>query len=139
MELNIPKHKKIILFDGVCNLCNSSVQFIIKHDKNNVFLFTPLQSDIGKHLIDTYHIDTNKTDSVLLFSPEKGISYKSSAALRIARQLRFPINLMTVFMIIPTPIRDWAYDYIARNRYKWYGKKEHCMIPTPELKSKFLN
>lgn len=139
MELNLPKHKKLILFDGVCNLCNSSVQFIIKHDKNNVFLFTPLQSDIGKHLIDTYHIDTNKTDSILLFSPEKGISYKSSAALRIARQLRFPINLMTVFMIIPTPIRDWAYDYIARNRYKWYGKKEHCMIPTPELKSKFLN
>jgi predicted DCC family thiol-disulfide oxidoreductase YuxK len=138
MELNLPKHKKLILFDGVCNLCNSSVQFIIKHDKNNVFLFTPLQSDIGKHLIDTYHIDTNKTDSVLLFSPEKGISYKSTAALRIARQLRFPINLMTVFMIIPTPIRDWAYDYIARNRYKWYGKKEHCMIPTPELKSKFL-
>jgi predicted DCC family thiol-disulfide oxidoreductase YuxK len=139
MELNLPKHKKLILFDGVCNLCNSSVQFIINHDKKNVFLFAALQSDIGEHLIEVYHIDTNKTDSILLFSTEHGIYCKSTAALKIARHLQFPINILSIFMIIPPVIRNWVYDYIAKNRYKWYGKKEHCAIPTPELKSKFLD
>lgn len=139
MELNLPKHKKLILFDGVCNLCNSSVQFIINHDKKNVFLFAALQSDIGERLIEVYHIDTNKTDSILLFSTEHGIYCKSTAALKIARHLQFPINILSIFMIIPPVIRNWVYDYIAKNRYKWYGKKEHCAIPTPELKSKFLD
>ncbi|WP_111307522.1 thiol-disulfide oxidoreductase DCC family protein [Confluentibacter sediminis] len=139
MKLNIPKNKKLILFDGVCNLCNHSVQYIIKHDKKNLFLFTALQSDIGKEIIEVYNIDTHKTDSILLYIPEKGIDYKSTAALKIARYLGFPINVMSVFFIIPTPIRNWVYDYIAKNRYKWYGKKESCMIPTPELKSKFLD
>jgi len=139
MELNLPKNKKLILFDGVCNLCNASVQFIIKHDKKNVFLFAALQSDTGKYLIETYGIDTNKTDSILLYSPKKNIDYKSTAALKIAGHLQFPINIMRIFMIIPAFIRNWVYDYIAKNRYKWYGKKEHCMIPTAELKRKFLN
>lgn len=139
MEFNLPKNKKLILFDGVCNLCNSSVQFIIKHDKNNVFLFAPLQSDLGKHLIEKHYINTNKTDSILLYSEDNGIDYKSTAALKIAHQLGFPINLMACLIIIPPVIRNWVYDFIARNRYKWYGKKEHCMIPTPKLKSKFLD
>lgn len=139
MAMNLPYNKKLILFDGVCNLCNTSVQFIIKHDKKNVFLFAPLQSDIGKQIIETYHIDTHKTDSILLFTPEKGIDYKSTAALKIASHLGFPINVMVVFLIIPAFIRNWIYDYIAKNRYKWYGKKESCWIPTPELKSKFLD
>ena len=139
MALNLPNNKKLILFDGVCNLCNSSVQFIIKHDKMNTFLFAALQSDVGKHIIETYHIDTHKTDSILLYSPEKGIDYKSTAALKIASHLGFPINIISVFIIIPAIIRNWIYDYIAKNRYKWYGKKEQCMIPTPKLKSKFLD
>lgn len=136
--ITLPKHKKLILFDGVCNLCNSSVQYVIKHDKNNVFLFAALQSDIGQQIIEAYKIDTNKVDSILLYTPEKGVDYKSTAALKIASQLGFPQNLMTVFFIIPPFIRNWVYDYIAKNRYKWYGKKESCWIPTPELKSKFL-
>ena len=135
---NIPKDKKIILFDGVCNLCNSSVQYVIKHDKKNLFMFTALQSDIGKQIIEAYKIDTQKTDSILLYTPEKGIDYKSTAALKIALKLGFPQSLMGVFFIIPPFIRNWVYDYIAKNRYKWYGKKDACMIPTPELKSKFL-
>lgn len=138
MELNLPNNKKLILFDGVCNLCNASVQYVIKHDKKNVFLFAALQSDIGKYIIKAYHIDTNKTDSILLYTPKKGMDYKSTAALKIAQHLKFPINAMAVFIIIPAFIRNWVYDYIAKNRYKWYGKKESCMIPTPELKSKFL-
>ncbi len=136
--INIPKDKNLILFDGVCNLCNSSVQYVIKHDKNNQFLFTALQSDTGKEIIEKFNIDTAKTDSVLLYVPEKGIDYKSSAALKIASKLGFPRNLMSVFFIVPSFIRNWVYDFIAKNRYKWYGKKDACMIPTPELKSKFL-
>ncbi|MFD1161850.1 MULTISPECIES: thiol-disulfide oxidoreductase DCC family protein [Hwangdonia] len=138
MNFGLPKDKKLILFDGVCNLCNNSVQYVIKHDKNNQFMFTALQSDVGKAVIEAYNIDTKKTDSILLYTPEKGIDYKSTAALKIASKLGFPINTISVFFIVPTFIRNWAYDYIAKNRYKWYGKKEACMIPTPELKSKFL-
>ena len=138
MNFELPKNKKLILFDGVCNLCNSSVQYVIKHDKKNQFMFTALQSEIGKQIIKAHNINTNKIDSILLYTPEKGIDYKSTAALKTATQLGFPQNLMTVFFIIPAFIRNWVYDYIAKNRYKWYGKKESCMIPTPELKSKFL-
>lgn len=136
--IDIPKHKKLILFDGVCNLCNASVQYIIKHDKKNLFMFTALQSDAGKQVIEAYNIDTAKTDSILLFTPKKGIEYKSTAALKIAYHLGFPNSLISLFLIVPVFIRNWVYDYIAKNRYTWYGKKEACMIPTPELKSKFL-
>jgi len=139
MVLTLPKHKKLLLFDGVCNLCNASVQYIIKHDTKDVFLFAPLQSEVGKQLIEAYNVDTKKTDSIILYAPEKGIDYKSTAALKIAKHLGFPRNLMVVFFIVPAFIRNWVYDYIAKNRYKWYGKKESCMIPTPELKNKFLD
>jgi len=136
---SIPNKKKLILFDGVCNLCNSAIQYIIRHDKNDVFLFAPLQSEIGQEVISKYNINTEKTDSILLYSNENGLSIKSTAALQISRHLVFPRNLMTGFLVIPTFIRNWVYDFIARHRYRWYGKKENCMIPTPELKAKFLD
>ena len=136
--IQLPKHKQLVLFDGVCNLCDASVQYIIKHDKDNAFLFTALQSEVGQQIIKEFNIDTNKIDSIILYSNEYGISYKSTAALKIASKLGFPRNLLSVFLIIPAIIRNWIYDYIAKNRYKWYGKKEECMIPTPDLKSKFL-
>ncbi len=139
MDLNFPKNKKLILFDGVCNLCNSSVQYVIKHDKNNMFMFAPLQSNIGKKIIENFNIDTQKVDSILLYTPKKGIDYKSTAALKIANNLGFPQSIMSVFFIAPPVIRNWVYNYIAKNRYTWYGKKEACMIPTPELQSKFLS
>lgn len=135
---HLPKHKKLILFDGVCNLCNASIQYIIKHDHQDVFRYAALQSEVGEKIIEKYKIDTTKMDSILLYSEKNGIAYKSSAALKIASHLSFPINLMIVFMVVPAFIRNWSYDYIAKNRYKWYGKKDECMIPTPELKSKFL-
>lgn len=138
MNIDLPKHKQLILFDGVCNLCNSSIQYVIKHDKKNRFMFAPLQSHAGQYIINKYDIDTKKTDSILLYSNENGLSIKSTAALKVAKQLGFPRSLMTLFFIVPNGIRNWVYDYIAKNRYKWYGKKEQCMIPTPELKSKFL-
>ena len=135
---SLPTNKQLILFDGVCNLCNSSIQYVIKHDEKNLFMFAPLQSNIGQDIINEYKIDPKKTDSILLYSNENGLSSKSTAALKVAKHLGFPRNLMSVFFIVPTFIRNWVYDYIAKNRYKWYGKKEACMIPTPELKSKFL-
>ena len=129
---------KIILFDGVCNLCNSSVQYVIKRDKGNVYRFAALQSEIGKKLAEERGIDTSQVDSIILIEP--GVAYytKSTAALKIAQSFGGVWQLASVFEWIPEKIRDWVYDYIAKNRYKWYGRKDACMIPTPELKSKFL-
>ena len=101
-------------------------------------MFAPLQSKIGEKIINAYNIDTRKTDSILLYEHDKGISYKSTAALKIASKLGFPASILTIFLIVPAVIRNWFYDFIARNRYKWYGKKEECMIPTPEISAKFL-
>ena len=139
MNLHIPKHKRLILFDGVCNLCNSSVLYVIKRDKKNKFLFAPLQSEVSKQIIHNFDINTFQVDSIILYEPEKEkIHYKSTAALKIASQLGFPTYVLAIFLVIPAFIRNWVYDFIAKNRYKWYGKKDACMIPTPELKSKFL-
>lgn len=136
--INFPENKQLILFDGVCNLCNSSVQFIIRNDKKNTFLFTPLQSIAGKEIIKTYNVDTSKTDSILLYSKKNGLSIKSTAALNIAKHLKAPINFLIIFFVVPKFVRDWVYDLIARNRYSWFGKQNECMIPTLELKAKFL-
>jgi predicted DCC family thiol-disulfide oxidoreductase YuxK len=139
VNLDIPKHNKLILFDGVCNLCNSSVLYVIKRDKKNIFLFAPLQSEIGIHIIQKFNIDTKVIDSIIIYNPENdSIHYKSTAALKIAWQLGFPTNILAVFLVIPSFIRNWVYDFIAKNRYKWFGQKEACMVPTSELKSKFL-
>ncbi|MUU77016.1 thiol-disulfide oxidoreductase DCC family protein [Winogradskyella endarachnes] len=140
MISQIPNNKQLILFDGVCNLCNSSVLYVIKRDSNNKFLFAPLESKIGTEIIKKFNIDTEKTDSILLYNAEKDkLTYKSTAALLIASHLGLPTNLLSVFLIVPAFFRNWVYNYIAKNRYKWYGKKESCMIPTAELKSKFID
>ena len=136
--INLPKGKKIILFDGVCNLCNSAVQFIIKHDKKDLFRFVALQSDLGQEIIRHIGIDTKNTDSIVLYEPGIAYYYKSEAALEIAKHLDSFYSFLSIFKIFPTAFSDSVYDYIAKNRYKWYGKKESCMIPTDELKSKFL-
>lgn len=137
--IDIPKHKQLILFDGICNLCNTSIQYVIKHDKKNVFMFAALQSNIGQQVIKAYQIDPAKTDSILLYSKENGLTIKSTAALKISKHLGFPRNLLSVFLIIPAFLRNLVYDYIAKNRYKWYGKKDQCMIPNPQIQDKFLN
>ena len=136
--LNLPPSKKIILFDGVCNLCNSAVQFVIQHDKKDVFRFVALQSELGQEILNHIGIDPKNIDSIILYEPGISYYYKSSAALQIAKHLDGILHYGTVFRIIPTVISNLIYDYIAKNRYKWYGKNESCMIPTKELKAKFL-
>lgn len=138
MQDSLPQNKKIILFDGVCNLCNSTVQFIIKNDKKDIFRFVALQSELGKEICEYIGIDQNKIDSIVLYNPSVAYYYKSSAVLEIASDLGGTYSLLTAFKILPEKLRNFIYDYIAKNRYKWYGKKESCMIPTPELKTKFL-
>lgn len=135
---NLPENKKIILFDGVCNLCDASVQFIIKNDKNDVFRFVAIQSELGQQIIKHLGIDTSKTDSIILYEPGVAYYFKAEAALRIAKELRSWHSIFYIFIHVPNFIKNGVYDFIAKNRYKWYGKKEACMIPTPELKAKFL-
>lgn len=127
----------IILFDGVCNLCSSSVQFVIKHDSQQKFKFASLQSDVAKTILHDFAAASTSFNSVILV--EEGIVYyRSSAALRIAKRLSFPYNLLYAFIIIPPFIRNAVYDYIAKNRYQWFGKKEECWVPTPELRDRFM-
>lgn len=135
---NLPKNKKIILFDGVCNLCNSAVQYIIERDKKDVFRFVALQSELGQEICNYIGIDTKKVDSIILYEPGIAYNLKSEAALKIATEFNSIYSLLSLFKIFPQNSRDAIYDYIAKNRYKWYGKKETCMIPTPELRAKFL-
>lgn len=136
---DLPENKKIVLFDGVCNLCNGAIQRIIKHDKKDIFRFASLQSDFGKKLIEERGLDPEELDSIMLIEP--GVAYyrKSTAALEISRDLSGGYSLLKNFLFLPENLRDGIYDFIASNRYKWFGKKEQCMIPTPELKSKFLD
>lgn len=129
---------KIILFDGVCNLCNGAVLFVIKRDKKDTFRYAALQSDIGQKLTKERGIDTEKVDSIVLIEP--GVAYytKSTAALKIAMDFGGIWKLLYIFTWLPEGFRNRIYDYVAANRYKWFGRKDECMIPTPELKSKFL-
>ena len=131
-------NKKIILFDGVCNLCNGAVQYVIKRDKKDVFRYAALQSAIGEKLIEERGIDTSKLDSIILVDP--GVAYytKSDAALEIGRDFGGLWKALALFTWIPRTFRDAIYDFVARNRYRWFGKKDACMIPTPELQAKFL-
>ncbi|RNL92673.1 thiol-disulfide oxidoreductase DCC family protein [Sinomicrobium pectinilyticum] len=135
----LEKNKKIILFDGICNLCNSSVQFVIKRDKKDIFRFASLQSEPGQKLLAERGIDPEKTDSIVLIEPDVAYYTKSQAAIEIASELGGGWSFLRVFeYILPVTLRDLLYDFIAHNRYKWYGKKDQCMIPGPGLKAKFL-
>ncbi|WP_166924275.1 thiol-disulfide oxidoreductase DCC family protein [Flavobacterium poyangense] len=136
--LNFPKNKKIILFDGVCNLCNSAVQYIIKHDKKDVFRFVALQSELGIAICKHLGVSFSKMDSIILYNPGVSYFYKSSAAIEIGRNFGGIWKLISICRIVPIFISDYVYDYVAKNRYNWYGKKESCMIPTAEIREKFL-
>ncbi|MBK8552890.1 MAG: thiol-disulfide oxidoreductase DCC family protein [Ignavibacteria bacterium] len=128
---------KIILFDGICNLCNSSVNFIIDHDKNNIFKFASLQSDAGQTLLNKFKLDTKDFDTIVLIENDK-CYVRSGAVLRIVKSFPGIWKLLYLFSIVPSPLRDFLYDILADNRYKWFGKKDSCRVPTPELKEKFL-
>lgn len=138
MEItDLPSDKKIVLFDGVCNLCETSVQFIIQHDKNDVFLFTALQSEIGQKIINHLGLENRGIDSIILYEPNQAYYYKAEAAKLILKELNTWKSFL--YPLIPTGmIGNFFYDYVAKNRYKWYGKKESCMMPSKEVLSKFL-
>ncbi|WP_282787670.1 thiol-disulfide oxidoreductase DCC family protein [Flavobacterium croceum] len=130
--------KQIILFDGVCNLCDKSVQYIIKNDKKDVFRFVAQQSHLGQELIKYLGINSKNTDSIILYIPKKAYYIQYDAVLFIAKELRAFYYLLWLGSFFPTFIKNGIYNSIAKNRYKWFGKKETCMIPNPEIKSKFL-
>ncbi len=144
----MPSLNKIILFDGVCNFCNYWVNFIIKRDRKNIFKFASLQSEAGIKLLEKFSINKAGMDSVILIEnvppqldPSKaGEKYfvKSSAALKIAKELTPFLKLFYFLIIIPAPVRDLVYDLVAKNRYKIFGKRNACLIPTEEEKSKFI-
>ena len=128
----------IILFDGVCNLCNSAVNFVIKRDKKSVFKFATLQSDLARKILSDNSLLFTDLNSFVLV--ENGVIYtRSTAALRVCRYLKGLWPLMFGFIIVPRFIRDLIYNWISKNRYRWFGKKESCMIPTPDVLTRFLN
>ena len=130
--------KPVLFFDGECNLCNSSVQFIIRHDKKKVFLFATLQSGPGKEALQNIQKqDERFPASVILYYNGKYF-IRSAAALYVLKRLGGLWTLLFAFMIIPRFLRDAVYDFISRNRYKWFGKQSECMIPTPDLMDRFL-
>jgi predicted DCC family thiol-disulfide oxidoreductase YuxK len=128
----------IVLFDGVCNFCNGSVNFIIEHDRAGYFKFSPLQSDIGQQMLDTHGIDRNETDSVVLIEDERAYTH-STAALRIARRLEGIWSWSYAFIIVPRPIRDFLYTTFAKYRYRLFGRQDACMMPTPATRARFLD
>jgi len=132
------ENKSIILFDGVCNLCNASVNFVIKHDKKEQFLFASFQSDAAKEIMLHFNLKNLNLDSIVLIDDQK-IYEKSTAILRIAKLLNGGFKFLYFFIVIPKSFRDWLYSYIAKNRYKFFGKRERCMIPSLELKNRFLD
>ncbi|MBN8678968.1 MAG: thiol-disulfide oxidoreductase DCC family protein [Chitinophagales bacterium] len=128
----------VLLFDGVCNLCNASVQWVLLRDKKGVFRFAALQSEIGQHLLKARGMSGETLDSVVVVSGEQVLTH-SDAPLEVVRLLGGGWSLLYVFRWLPRWIRDSIYRYIARNRYRWFGKKESCMLPRPEWKERFLS
>lgn len=133
----IPPGKQLILFDGVCNFCNKNVQKIIKADKKNVFVFASLQSNFGQEILKYIGLQS-KTDSIILYQP--GVAYftQSTAAIEIAKQLSGFYPLLQISQVFPLFFRDKIYQYVAKNRYKWYGTQQNCNIPDQSIKEKFL-
>ena len=127
----------LLIFDGVCNLCNSSVAFIIRHDEKKRIRFSPSQSEFSKKLLAQKNITSFYSSSVILFHNNKFYT-KSSAVLHIAKLMGWPFKILFIFIVIPYPIRDFIYKMIARNRYKWFGKKDKCMVPSEEVRERFV-
>jgi predicted DCC family thiol-disulfide oxidoreductase YuxK len=130
--------QRIILFDGICNLCNASVIFVLQNERKPVFQFASIQSETGKELLKAGGLPDDYSQAVILI--ENGIMYSgSTAALRIGQQLRFPWSALSYAgLVVPRFARDWAYGQIAKHRYRWFGKQDVCMVPTGDLKARFL-
>ena len=130
--------ERLLFFDGVCNLCNGLVQFIIRHDKHDRFHFAPLQGSAGHRFLQAERLDPDTLDS-LVYRRKGKVLTRSTAALYVARDLGGFWSIAYAFILIPRFIRDAAYDLVARERYKWFGKRENCMVPTKELLERFLD
>jgi predicted DCC family thiol-disulfide oxidoreductase YuxK len=128
----------VIVFDGVCNLCNTLVQFVIARDPKGRFQFAPLQSDSGRRVLREIGAGEAYSDSIVLVESRRAY-VGSTAALRIARQLRLPWSLAYALIVVPRPVRDWVYTLVANHRYKWFGRRQSCMVPTPDVRARFLD
>ncbi len=134
----IPANKQLILFDGVCNFCDQTVQKIIKADAKNIFVFASLQSPFGREILQYLGI-TKTTDSIVLYRPGFAYYTESDAVLNISKQLGGIYPLLQIGRIFPKKLRDVMYRSFAKNRYKWFGKKDECPLPSPEIRQKFLS
>ena len=129
--------QRVILFDGVCNLCNSAIKFVLKRDTKSVFKFASLQSDVARKLLSDLEVSDTALDTIV-FIDQGNVYTRSTAALRVSKHLSGLWPLMTGFMIVPLFIRDWVYNLISKNRYRWFGKRDTCSIPSPDVENKFL-
>jgi predicted DCC family thiol-disulfide oxidoreductase YuxK len=127
-----------VLFDGLCNLCTASVRFVLERDGESAFDFASLQSDTARRLLSEAGAPAELPDSIVLLDAD-GVHLRSDAALRIAARLRQPWPALAAFRILPRALRDRVYDFVARRRYGWFGKRDACLIPTPELRARFLD
>ncbi|PXY01459.1 hypothetical protein DF185_08210 [Marinifilum breve] len=133
---NIKITNPTVLFDGVCNFCNTTVRFVLAYNRAENIHFSPLQSDFAKQLLAQYNLSSDDMDTVVFVQDNKAYT-KSSAAFQIARHLIYPWKALYYFKYIPKNITDWIYDLIAKNRYSWFGKKNQCMVPKPEWRERF--
>lgn len=127
----------VLLFDGVCNLCDGSVKFILRHEKNSDLKFAAIQSEAGQKLLSQKNIDPEQIDSVILIKGGK-VYTESDAVLNVTKFLKFPYSLCNILRVVPKPVRNFFYKKVASNRYRWFGKRDSCMMPTPNLENRFL-
>lgn len=135
--------RTVILFDGVCNLCNASVQFILRRDTRRLFQFASMQSEAGQRLLQQVGLSSTDMDTfVVVEQAEDGSSSRiytrSEAAIQVVSKLRQPWPLVRLVWWVPRPIRDGLYSWVSRNRYRWFGKRQTCMVPTPDIRERFL-
>ncbi len=128
----------VLLFDGVCNLCNTSVKWVLLRDKKGEFKFAAIQSEAGQSLLKSFGLENQPLESVILISGRQAY-IKSDAAIKVASKLGGIWTIALVFRLVPRPVRDAIYDWVAKNRYRWFGKQEQCLLPQPEWKDRFLN
>jgi len=136
-NLQLMDQSPVILFDGICNLCNGAVQFVIRHDSKAIFKFSALQSDKGQMLLKRYDLPAAVLNSFVLIQNNKAHT-RSDAALLVAKQLDGPIKFLYGLIIVPSFLRNSVYNFIAKNRYKWFGKQESCMMPDQSLQKRFI-
>ncbi|MFN7325463.1 MAG: thiol-disulfide oxidoreductase DCC family protein [Chitinophagales bacterium] len=128
----------VLLFDGVCNLCNTSVKWVLLRDKKGEFKFAAIQSEAGQSLLKSFGLENQPLESVILISGRQAY-IKSDAAIKVASKLGGIWTIALVFRLVPRPVRDAIYNWVAKNRYRWFGKQEQCLLPQPEWKDRFLN